>query len=203
MKIILSFLTFYFLCQLAVAQDSGLFYDYDWKEGYYFDKNDNKFEGLIRVDRTSWGFKARPGKIKFKKTKGDAKQTIEPNLVKVVKIGGDSLVSFPQLRVFPDNIYIDFNLVKVVDTGHINLYYYEAISHNFSPHVYFTASKWGGNVNYITTSGKDELGKNKLLNLVKDRQDLVEIINNSKRKWRNVIPTVIKEYNKGKLKEGQ
>lgn len=180
----------------ALSQDPGEMYDHKkYRSGYYIDTTGNRYDGLIRLHRARLSIKMVSGHFRFKKSKKDGHKMIKSEAIKTVVVGQDSLVVFRDL-IFNDNAtrHFDYNMVKVVDTGYYNLYYYEASSYHELPYVFFVTK--GNSKTKIYLSGTRS-GSPNFKRILRDYPDLLSKYESSRnREWVQIRVQLIKEINK-------
>ena len=167
-----------------------------FKEGYYFDKNNNKVAGLLKiVEDGIFSFKYAIGdgsRIVFKENEDAKAKTFSVNDITSFVIGEDSFAIVKNFPVPTMEYTQDF--AKVVEIGRINLYMHSRLFHRgmqSSQQDTWLIEK-NRKIGYLT---KKRFTKIFIEEYISDFPDLVDKINNKVLKYGD-LQEVIRTYNK-------
>jgi len=184
------YLFLFIIVQLLIFETKAQF-----KEGYYYDKDNTKIIGLLDF---RYGGSILTNKsdgdcfVMFRATEDSKKLKLKPTDITSFVIGTDS---FTTLKNFSINAYVTYpmDFVKVLDTGRINLYAYYAIKpeSNYSSLVIIWLVEKNGEVEYLNRGRFKNMFIDDYIN---DCPELVEKIKNKELKYKD-IKKIVDEYN--------
>lgn len=167
-----------------------------YKNGYYFTDESNKFAGQIKLIRASVSvFGSKPTSIRIKR--GDQNKKLKLKDMKGFVIEKDSFALISNFEINSIGGRFEKDFAKVLEKGKINLYIHYSSSSDGK--FVYTLDRYvlnkAGSDKYYGIYDRDS-HKQYLLSLIKDNAELTDQVKNmSKKEWIEEIPFIIRKYN--------